>query len=511
MLLGSVAALGSGLMISLGYPGYPGASLAWVCLVPWLLALRGCSLGERLWLGLLCSVVSNLLVKMMPFYGAALLIAPNTLVATLSTGLILLSYMAPYMLFSGMYGRFDTLRLQDSLILASWFTLGVVLTPVLFTFSLATFLYQQPVILQILEFSGYSLLLWIIVLVNLLLRNLLLMGWRWWTVGKSDLPWRCHVGVLVLIATLLVSYGTWRLAGAEVSSAGTLRVATIQANLGGRLKQMALLRDSPQRPGYSYVELTRAALESAGPVDLVIWPENGIPVDCDHPGFAQRLSAFVADIATPLMMQCSACEGEVRCHNQSRYLDAQGTVQARYNKQHLIPFFEWMPDATWARLVAPNLQDELLFEKGEQSQLFHHGETAIIPAVCYDAHDMALLHQGTALGGEVLAVQSNNRIFGLTHIGLSDLAINIITSASLGLPMVKVSNSGYGGLLDGYGRILPDSISPLYQRYFAVHELPLVGRETLFRRYGDWFAWIIAVVAIGGCCIRRDLRGLQSV
>ena len=507
-VLSSAAALGSGLLISLGYPGYPGGSLAWVCLVPWLLALRGHSLAGRLWLGLLCSVVSNLLIKMMPFYGAALTISPNVPVAMLSNALILISYMFPYILFSALHGRFESITLRDSLILASWLTLGMVLTPVLFTFSPATFLYRQPVFLQVLEFSGFSLLLWVIVLVNLLVRNLLLMAWQRWIRGETGAPWRLHAGVLVLTVGLVVGHGYWRLADADTASAGTLRVATVQANLGGRLTQMALLRDGPQRPGYSYVELTRAALEEAGPVDLVIWPENGITVECDHPALARRLSTFVADIATPLMYQCTACEATAggegeRCHNQSRYMDATGTARFRYNKQHLIPFFEWLPDATWATLVAPHLQNELLFQKGESSQLFHHGQTAIIPAICYDAHDMALLRRGTALGGELLAVQSNNRIFGLTKIGLSDLAINIISSASLGLPMVKVSNAGYGGVVDGYGRILPDSISPLYERHFDVYDLPLVGRETLFRRYGDWFAWVVAVVAIGGLVIQE--------
>jgi apolipoprotein N-acyltransferase len=510
----TAAALCSAPLFILAYPENPAPHLVWVCLIPWLIGLGGATLGSRLLSSLLFSAIIWQVYYWTPFYESALTIAGSERSAAIFTALHWSTYMVPFLLFGALYRRCDSCSLWHGIYYASLFTLLLALTPVLFTFNLATFLYHQPVPLQLLEISGYSFLLWLILLVNLLLKNLLVIAWRRRKGDRGDSATAVHnLITLVAIGALVIGYGNWRLGQFDQPSATakSIQVATIQANLGGKLHPLQTLRDSSSRPGYSYVELTRTALAQSPSIDLIVWPENSVTLSCDDPVISARLSRFVDGIDRPLIYQCVACEGEgtdEKCHNQSRYLDAEGVTRFTYNKQNLIPLFEWMPQTPINALIEPGLKNELLFHKGEESRLFTDPHARIIPAICYDAHSSGLIRRGVELGGELLIIQSNDRIFKRSAIGLSDLAINIITSVSYRLPMIKASNSGYGAFVEASGRILPDSITPVYQRHISIQTLHLQEETSLYRSYGDWFIFVAGLIVLTGQ--RRSIGRLLS-
>ena len=132
------------------------------------------------------------------------------------------------------------------------------------------------------------------------------------------------------------------------------------------------------------------------------------------------------------------------------------------------------------------------------SKLFRHDKAQIIPAVCFDAQSPDLLRSGLERGGQVLVVQSNDRIFKQSKIGLFDLAINIASAVAMRVPMVKVNNSGYGASLQANGRLVPDSITPVYRRLATVHEVILQPRFSLYRRFGNWFIYLAGVMTVVG-------------
>lgn len=504
-----LGALLSALLYILAHPGNPAPSLVWIAFVPWLLAITGAGLGMRLLLSLLFSATVLPVYLWFPFYESAKVITSSWELAALLNLAFLLSYIPPFLLLGALHGRFESTSIRDALLSAAVFTLATVLIPVPFKFNLTTFPYDQPVLLQVLDLSGYSLLMWLVLFVNLLSRNLVLTIWRWRKGDQSAIRVvYLNLGVLVLTGISFLGYGAWRLyqSDAASSAADSIQVATIQPNLGGVLHPLSLLRDGGSRPGRSAIELTREALAESPTIDLVLWPENGVVLKCDDPPVVAKITRFVASIKRPLIYQCVACsqgeEGNI-CHNQSRYLNANGELVATFNKQNLIPLFEWRPETPVNTLIEPGLQNELLFEKGQESRIFSHPSAEIIPAICYDAHSESLIRRGIELGGELLVIQSNDRIFKRSQIGLFDLAINIVSNVSLRLPMIKASNSGFGAFVEASGRIVPDSITPVYQRHISIHTLPVYHSDSLFHRYGDWFSYLAGLMVVLGLGRRR--------
>jgi apolipoprotein N-acyltransferase len=509
-----LGALLSALLYILAHPGNSAPSLIWIAFVPWLLAITGTGLRMRVLLSFLFSAIVQPVYQWIPFYESAKVITSSWELAALINLLLLAIYMPPFLLLGALYGRFESTSIRDALVSASVFTLVTVLVPVPFKFNLTTFLYDQPLLLQVLDLSGYSLLMWLVLFVNLLSRNLLLTIWQWRKSDQSAIKIiYLNLGVLALTGISSLGYGAWRLhqSDAARSAADTIQVATIQPNLGGALQPLSLLRDGRSRPGRSAIELTREALAQSPTIALVLWPENGIALKCEDPPVVEKITRFVASIKRPLIYQCVACEpgeeGEL-CHNQSRYINADGELVATFNKQNLIPLFEWRPETPVNTLIEPGLQKQLTFQKGKESRLFSHPDAEIIPAICYDAHSESLIRQGIELGGELLVIQSNDRIFKRTQIGLFDLAINIVSSVSLRLPMIKASNSGFGAFVEASGRIVPDSITPVYQRHISIHSMPVHPGDSLFRRYGDWFSYLAGLMVLLG--LGRVLGGKKN-
>ena len=117
-----------------------------------------------------------------PFYDSAITITASARVAASLTALHLFSYMFPFVVLGLVHERFNDGSVKNAAILASILTLVTFATPTLFLFNLGSFLYEQPLPLQLLDLSGTSLLLWAIVLVNIFLRNVIVAVWERWRV-----------------------------------------------------------------------------------------------------------------------------------------------------------------------------------------------------------------------------------------------------------------------------------------------------------------------------------------
>lgn len=483
------------------YPANDYPLLVWIALIPWLLSLNFLSLEKNSWKkntlsSLFFSTLIWLIYLWTPFYDAAFVISNEIFVASLLTFLHLLTYMIPFIVVGLIYHRFNSYRIIDAVYLASIFTFLSMTIPTLFTFNMGTCLYNYPLLLQVLDISGISLLLWLIVLMNLSLKNIILLLWH----KKVKKDFLQNSLVVLCITCFVLGYGFWNLQmNVTKEIKDKITIATVQPNMGSRLPQLSMVRDNKLSTPYSHIELTRKALAENKEIDLIVWPEGGLIVDCDNKALFKKLSTFTQEISIPLIYQCNQCtniDSLKSCYNQSHYMGITGKVEAIYNKQNLIPLFENIPKSLKETFIEKKFHNELLFEKGKDTQLFYHPQARIIPAICYDGHSAKLIRKGLKLRGQLLVIQSNDRIFKQSHIGLFDTAINIISAISFRIPMVKSSNSGYGVFLSASGEIIEGSLTPLNKRHISINTLELRDTFASYREYGDWFYWLLLIFVL---------------
>ncbi len=445
-----------------------------------------------------------------PFYVSTTAITTSDSFAALLTFIFLFLYVLPFVLFGVIYPWFRNNTIANRIYLSSLLTTFTVLISNLFTHNLAFHLYDNPLVIQIVDISGVSLLFWVIVFVNLSLSHAIHNMWIYKNRLKL-LPKQFYFGLMGLMTAgiAVLGYGYYQLNINNINQQDNISVASVQANLGSRLSPLAIVRDSKQGQALSYIEMTRELMQEHKLIDLIVWPENGMPVDCNNTYIKNKISLFVKEIKTPLIYQCNECkvsDGSSQCYNQSRFLDPDGELVNQYNKHNLFPLVEHIPKKFSYEFIVDKLKITEDYMVGKKVSLFESTKARIIPSICFDAHSIDLILAGIELGGNLLVIQSNNRIFKQSFIGLFDLSINVMNSVSLRMPTVKVNNSGYGAFISESGMVLDGSITPVYQKTSSTHVLNLNSRYSVFRSIGDWFIYLSGIISICGFIYKNKLK-----
>jgi len=158
------------------------------------------------------------------------------------------------------------------------------------------------------------------------------LSWRGTREGRRAAS-RC-VGLLVtshLVGAVLL----W----AHTDDAGPgLRVALLQGNVAQEVKnQDEKFQDAILE---RYLQLSREA--TARGVDLIIWPEAAWPGRVL--ARSTRLEEFAPSVATLIGVSAyDWVDRRLRATNSAFWIEAGGNVTARYDKQHLVPFGEYVP------------------------------------------------------------------------------------------------------------------------------------------------------------------------
>jgi apolipoprotein N-acyltransferase len=240
--------------------------------------------------------------------------------------------------------------------------------------------------------------------------------------------------------------------------------------------------------------------------DLLIWPEAPAPFSFEDSQFAKLASglairfghpflAGVIEWKTPVDRSDKVPPGRLAPYNSAILIDAQGQRVFVYDKIHLVPFGEYEPFPLIHRVVA-NISDEVGgFHKGNQYAVgrLPDGHTFGV-FICYEAIYPGEVRRFAANGAELLLNISNDGWFGHSAAAEQHLHMVRVRAVENRRWIVRCTNSGYTVSVDPYGRI----IEPLPPDVRAETDLPYDFRtdETIYTRFGNWFAWMCVIVSV---------------
>ena len=238
---------------------------------------------------------------------------------------------------------------------------------------------------------------------------------------------------------------------------------------------------------------SRAALPENAPA-LVIWPETAMPFYFQaHPAYAGRLRRFAAEHNVNLAFGALGVDQDPRdntasnlLYNRLYLLSATGGVAGFYDKQHLVPFGEYIPFAsslTFLRniaqgldfssgtvdrplpLVRPQARPDPLSDAplpsaagGEAPESTPQTERAEqrVPLgvlICYEAIFPSLAQKRVESGATVLVNVSNDGWFGKSSAPLQHLSLAAMRAVEQARPIARSTNTGYTVAIDSRGRI----------------------------------------------------------
>ena len=507
-------AAATGILLPLCFPKFDFGLLAWVVLIPLHIALDGSRRTHAFWLGWLSGMIAftgimSWVVTAMHTYGRV------PLVVSYGIMLLLTAYLG---LFVGVYSAgvvwFRMLVPRYGLFAAPclWVTLELLRT---YLFSglpwslLGYSQYHQLDLIQIADHLGVYGVSFLIVLTNVALAELylwlmpLFRGFR-----PARLPWEL-VSTSAMLIGLSWAYSTSLIVSEEsLRPKTTLQIGVVQPNIDQSMKWDQGFRDETLR---RYDHLT----ESFGyGTDLIVWPEAATPFIYERePLYQLQLVAMAARASAPLLFGSPAIrfdpDRKPYLLNSAYLLSAEGNLLGRYDKQHLVPFGEYIPLKSSVLFFLEKLVEGIGdFQPGPGPTILSFQPRLVGDSVsprsvkfgvliCYEVIFPDLVRRMAAGGAEFLVTITNDAWFGDSSAPAQHFSMVVLRSVENHRAFARAANTGISGFIDPFGRILKSS--PIFTQTALQASIPVRQPHTFYSRYGDVFAYGCMIISLLLC------------
>ena len=195
--------------------------------------------------------------------------------------------------------------------------------------------------------------------------------------------------------------------------------------------------------------------------DVLVWPETCMPFVYGRSSHDAFLRAFSRDLRLPLIFGSLGAQnvaGEVILYNRASFLDARGNDAGKYDKEHLVPFGEYLPPVLDWKLFEPLLQGLGGFAPGKSNSLFEvesEGRPAFRMGmlICYEAIFPELARQRVADGAQLLLNISNDAWYDRTSAPVQHLQLSAMRAVEQGRYLARSTNTGITAFIDPLGGV----------------------------------------------------------
>jgi apolipoprotein N-acyltransferase len=231
------------------------------------------------------------------------------------------------------------------------------------------------------------------------------------------------------------------------------------------------------------------------PSQIIIWPEAPADFIDTDPLLRQSMSDLARQANAAVIVNdvtvASYNGNHPKLYNSASFFLPDGTYAGRYDKMHLVPFGEYTPYKPLF-FFAGDLLDDLMFIPGTHRSVFSVGDKKYGVFICYESIFGDELRHFALNGAQVLVNISDDGWYGDTSAPWEHLDMARMRAIENHRWVLRATNTGITAVIDPEGRItatIPRHIRTSVQVPFGF-ETDL----TVYSRYGDWFAWLCALV-----------------
>jgi apolipoprotein N-acyltransferase len=498
-------AVASGLLLTGSFPKFGSVWIAWVALIPLLMAIRNLPAGRRFRLGLAAGIVHYLtltywLIITMQTYGGLNVWASIGILCLLSVYLAL--YVGAFSLFLGLLAPTAPGCLAAAP--ALWVILEFIRAKAITGFPWELLGYSQYRALQIIQISdifGVYGVSFLVVAVN----TGLFLVWlavknRQWQGRQVTRKSAFAAGICILLLTgAALVYGHLRMAEVRrnAKEAKQIKAAVIQGNIPQDVKWDPEFKISTVD---TYLRLSRETSHTESP-DLIVWPETATPFYFQR---AMELTRRVEEgikgkgaffiIGSPSAIEDGA---GYHLYNSAYLMTPEGTVGGRYDKQHLVPFGEYVPLGRWLTFVEKLVSGMVDFTPGRSGVSMPWANGKVGVQICYEVIFPYLARRAVQNGADLLVYLSNDAWYGTSSAPHQLFSMAILRAVETRRSVVRAANTGISGFVDPTGRIIGHT--GLFEEATLTAEVPILKKKTIYARWGDWFPavcgiWIAACI-----------------
>ena len=471
----------SGVLYGLSFPPFNLSFLAWFALVP-LLFISFKSKREALTLGLLTGFVANALIYFWIWatFRAAGVGFLTTFFSWISLSLVL---GVTFLVFSTVYFFMPDVGLKPVSLGFLWVCLNAIQSFVLSGFPwafLGTTQADNLPFIQVASATGLAGVTFFLIWSNASISQFL----KYLILKRKRNAMFLNLGFLIFSVLAVHVWGTNRLNTSGKKPESTVRIAILQGNID-QYQKWDDQHESDIRHTYKKLAM-KAATEKPS---FIVWPESSIPGWYPNEKFYLNwVEDLVKETNISHVIGAVSRVGKKE-YNSMFHVDSKGKIQNRYDKQHLVPFGEYVPFAKLLRPIVPFLGQLGEFDAGQGNVLFDIKGIKIAPNICYESIFPNLVRKSVLKGADIIMNVTNDGWYLDTGAPEQHYVNNIFRAIEMGRPVVRAANTGISAVIDPFGR--EQLRSPLLEEnvYTSTLFIPKDPMKTFYLIIGDWFAW----------------------
>jgi len=228
---------------------------------------------------------------------------------------------------------------------------------------------------------------------------------------------------------------------------------------------------------------------------LVIWPES--PMNFTYgsdKNLQQLVSNFTRDNHTSLLLNSLEIAPNEGAYNSALLINEDGRLIARYDKIRLMPFGEYVPLPHWlgGSLISSIVGE---FTPGTSYTLMPLAHKRAGTFICIESAYPWIARRFTNEGADLLINISNDGYLGPTAVMRQHLANVILRAVENGRPLLRVTNSGLSAKIRPDGFV--EDVTTGFQPTVVVWEVSDEKTDTFYTKHGEVFVAICSLVAAG--------------
>ncbi len=507
----------SGIVLFCSFPSVNFFPLAWIALVPLLVALE----PVENWKSAFCvGYVAGFLFFAGLLLAIVLLYPYANIFVTLLGYLLLVGYTALYFaVFSVLVHKlpWQSGGLFPLGVAAIWVSLEWVRSWLLTGFPWGNIGYSQwnylPGI-QIASLTGVYGISFVIVLFNAGIATLIRRRQEW----RKEL-----IAAIIpcLLAAICLIYGYATIARSENTPQQNMKVALIPGNIAQIEKWES---ENIEKIIKKYLDLTRkVAVENP---DVIVWPETAVrgkvlsgewivQASSNHSRRFHNLfkQTFGEIGGIPMLIGATDLDAFGNIYNRVISVSSEGKRLGKYTKMHLVPFGEYVPLADFL----PNFVQFHPYEHGKTVNLLpitnveaiqtNKDQIEVGTSICFESAFPNHFRQLVKKGADAMGILTNDAWFTGTAFPELHLAMAPLRAVENRITVFRCANGGYTCIVDSFGQIITPFVTPQTAEEYLIADVPLSREQnTLYTRYGDWlpiFCLMISLTCIASGIVMR--------
>ena len=257
--------------------------------------------------------------------------------------------------------------------------------------------------------------------------------------------------LFLLIFAANYAFGLYRIQNTKLNIQHNVILRMVQGNIKQDLKWS---QSEKYNNILSHINLTRE--KSNSKITAIIWPETAVPYaitnNSEIVDFLKHNIPQEAILITGAIRISEDTKNKIEAWNDIFVLDKNG-VLSNYDKQHLVPFGEYIPLAKFFPFIAKITNGEIGFSAGTETKTIHTKEFSFNPLICYEA-----IFSNNIINNnerpDLLINITNDAWFGNSSGPYQHFDMVRMRAIEYGMSLARVANSGITAYVDPFGRVV---------------------------------------------------------